>query len=215
MSFPAWWNVLPPFRISCVLRSLPPRWNIDGHIDWFNILATVTSAAMNVDIYLCGGLTRWPKSGRGSYSPTFSCFSGNLHADDLNHGSHLQWIHGSSSTTSPLPLPIISFLCCFLDGHCSDWSEMESQSCFYTLYVCNSAHSDNLQELVLSFHHVSSRDWILVGCLASKHLFPPGHPTSSQRIFISISLVAKDWTPRPPQYLLALCILLRTDCWVH
>lgn len=132
MSFPAWWNVLPLFRISCVLRSLPPRWNIDGHIDWFNILATVTSAAMNVDIYLCGGLTRWPKSGIGSYSPTFSCFSGNLHADDLNH---LQWIQGSSSTTSPLPLPIISFLCCFLDGHCSDWSEMESLKLFLH-FVC-------------------------------------------------------------------------------
>lgn len=86
------------------LEELVPKMEYWWTYRLVQFLATVTSAVMNVDIYLCGGLTRWPKSGIGSYSPTFSCFSRNLHADDLHHGSHPQWIrilfYHISTTTS-------------------------------------------------------------------------------------------------------------------
>lgn len=109
---------------------------------------------MNVDIYLCGVLTRWPKSGMGSQSSsTFSRLLGNLLAD-LHHGSHQQWI----SFLFDHIFTAICYHCLFVflmitilaEGR---WTLKAVFKC--CVCVCHSAHSDTSQASVLSFHHGS------------------------------------------------------------
>ena len=104
--------------------------SVDGHLDYFHVLAIVNSAAMNNGIHVSFSILvssgYMPRSGiAGSYGGFSPSFLRNLHTVVLHSGCTSLHSHQQCKRVSFFSAPSPAFIACrLLDSSNSDWREM-------------------------------------------------------------------------------------------
>jgi hypothetical protein len=98
---------------------------VSGHLDWFNILAIVNSAAISMGVQVSQLYIDLHSFRYMARSALEGSCSGNIHSGCTNLHSYPGNVKRIFSS-HPCQHVVISFL----DGSHSDWDEMESQWCF-------------------------------------------------------------------------------------